>query len=264
MTVLRAHVSASVFALSLSVSSSPWRSASTWLRWASGASSSSDHRRDRSSSPPRLIDVQHRLDARLGRVPRTAPRCRASRPRAGVPRSDRSRSCSTPCGARSRRVWAGVEPRGLHRLPARWRARHASRGRRDRRDHRRPAPSHCRRRRSRSSATVANFSIFAVAGRLVDGRQLPPPVPDAVHPDHPVRVAMMLLASLIVFAYAHTGIVIARDAGRPVLPLHLAHARAAALPDPRDSSSTSAAASSRPCRWACSRRCSRRSRCATT
>ena len=57
-------------------------------------------------------------------------------------------------------------------------------------------------------ATFTNFSIFAVAGRLVKGDTFRHQFRTLFIPIIPSELAMMLLASLIVFAYAHAGIFI--------------------------------------------------------
>jgi putative nucleotidyltransferase with HDIG domain len=56
-------------------------------------------------------------------------------------------------------------------------------------------------------ASMANFVILAAAGRVVDGESVIGSFRSVFVPLIPSEAAMILLASLIVFAYAHTGIV---------------------------------------------------------
>jgi putative nucleotidyltransferase with HDIG domain len=56
-------------------------------------------------------------------------------------------------------------------------------------------------------ATLSNFLISAVAGVLVDGEDLVEEFRRIFIPLIPSEAAMVLLSSLIVFAYAHTGVV---------------------------------------------------------
>jgi putative nucleotidyltransferase with HDIG domain len=55
-------------------------------------------------------------------------------------------------------------------------------------------------------ANVTNFTIFALAGKLVDGDGFFHQVRVIMVPLLPSELAMVLLASLILFAYAHTGV----------------------------------------------------------
>jgi hypothetical protein len=56
-------------------------------------------------------------------------------------------------------------------------------------------------------ATLSNFLISASAGKLVDGDRLVAEFRKIFVPLLPSEAAMVLLSSLIVFAYAHTGVV---------------------------------------------------------
>jgi putative nucleotidyltransferase with HDIG domain len=56
-------------------------------------------------------------------------------------------------------------------------------------------------------ATVSNFVISAIAGKLVDGDNVGQEFRRIFIPLLPSEAAMVLLSSLIVFAYAHTGVV---------------------------------------------------------
>jgi putative nucleotidyltransferase with HDIG domain len=55
-------------------------------------------------------------------------------------------------------------------------------------------------------ANITNFTIFALAGKLVDGDGFFHQVRVIMVPLLPSELAMVLLASLILFAYAHTGV----------------------------------------------------------
>jgi putative nucleotidyltransferase with HDIG domain len=55
-------------------------------------------------------------------------------------------------------------------------------------------------------ANVTNFTIFALAGKVVDGDGFFHQVRVIMVPLLPSELAMVLLASLILFAYAHTGV----------------------------------------------------------
>jgi putative nucleotidyltransferase with HDIG domain len=56
-------------------------------------------------------------------------------------------------------------------------------------------------------ATVLNFAMMATAGKIVDGDRIVDDFRKIFVPLIPSEAVMVLLASLIVFAYAHTGIV---------------------------------------------------------
>ncbi len=56
-------------------------------------------------------------------------------------------------------------------------------------------------------ATVSNFFISVVAGKIVDGDSITAEFRRIFLPIIPSEAAMVLLSSLIVFAYAHTGVV---------------------------------------------------------
>jgi putative nucleotidyltransferase with HDIG domain len=56
------------------------------------------------------------------------------------------------------------------------------------------------------AATITNFAIAAVAGRIVDGDGIVQAVREVFLPLLPSHAAMVLLSSIIIFAYAHTGV----------------------------------------------------------
>jgi hypothetical protein len=109
---------------------------------------------------------------------------------------------------------------------------------------------------------VLNVIILLWTNKLIDGDPFWASVRTTVMPLLPSQVAMVLLASIIVWAEAHLGAV-AFSMSLALFVLYVYLLRELVLSQSVRRSSRSAAASSPRCRWGSSPRCCARCRCAT-